>query len=160
MKTIEVKIDGKVVLSTEIEETTLNTQKPVDMPNKGDVYFYILGWGSLADDIWKQSDTDIGRYNQGNCFLIKDDAEQELIRREKVTAIKRRIKELNDGWVPDFDDRNQVKHTIIHDHESNKFVTIRNIKSQYFPDWMYCKTNVIAELIIDEFGDDLNYLFI
>ena len=160
MKTIELKIDGKVVpVSTETKEAILNTQKPADMPNVGDVYFYISGSSDIYEDIWRNTIVDIERYKKGNCFFNMPDAEQELARKQKVTAIKRRIAELNEGWKPNFDDKEQQKYRLLFGNITKSVIVDYDYTKKIVPEWQYFENLSIGFQLIDEFGDDLHYLF-
>ena len=71
-------------------------------------------------------------------------------------TVRKRIHELNDGWVPDWSSESQQKcYVYVH-----KEVLKRNFYyySKYVPNWMYLKSDELTKQLIAELPDELSII--
>lgn len=69
----------------------------------GDEFWFLTLCGHVCKDTWNGCYLDVGRRNQGNVFLTKEEAEFESKRREVVTKVKKYARPFNPGgenWAP------------------------------------------------------------
>lgn len=168
MKTITLENGKKIQIS---EESYRNLQKSINVkkryePKQGDRYYYISDIGTVLSSIWKDDDRDIYRYLIKNIFKTKDEAEQKLYLIKRKYKIIKRIEELNEGWKPDWNDDEQRKYYIEYypEHVDNDLDFMFNIENftnlKDKSDKYYFKSKEIGEQLIEEFDDELEYLFI
>ena len=92
---------------TDKERATLlslveKANKPVNKvwkPGDGETYFYLFGTGSIHVDRWNNCDIDCSRYEIGNCFKTREEAEFVLERQKVITELKRYALEHNEGEI-------------------------------------------------------------
>ena len=91
------------------------------------------------------------RRKVGSVFLTKQEAEKEATRRIAETELVRLIAEFNgDGWVPDWNDRNESNRILCFDHPSNKVVVDCFYRQQHSQAKFYLKPYDIPEELFKE----------
>lgn len=104
--------------------------------------------GDIHRTIWVDTRHDKWRYNQGNCFKTREEAEEY----KKYLEAYARIKQ-SSSFVPDWEDRDQLKWSIYYDHSTDKFKYESYYNYQY-PLSVYYATREEAEQAIKDYGDD------
>jgi len=99
-------------------------------------------------------------YNPANYnrFETKEEAERVAKKVNALLKLEKIAKVLNNGWVPNWNNVNQIKHGIFYHHPDNMFV----IGCVYHRDFMsncFFETEQKAKQAIELMGDDLKYLF-
>lgn len=81
-------------------------------PQFGDKYFYLSGRGFVQSSAWTNHEYDFQRFNLGNCFKTKQEAEEY----KENLLIKQQLKdlalELNNGVEIDWENYEQSKFSI------------------------------------------------
>lgn len=88
---IAEKYKGYEVDEEKLKEfLTPPTPKTVWNLKNGDRYYWSIdSYGNVYNETWKNDVIDNGRRNNGNCFLTKEDAEFEVMRRKvEATLLK------------------------------------------------------------------------
>jgi hypothetical protein len=122
-----------------------------------DNIYYTIEAGIAMRSIDIGDSVDQARFDEGNYFLTSVEAEEELKKRQIVTKVKDRIFELNDGWKCDWRDEIQQKYTfsiLTREIEIDSYSMLKDRSSL-----LYFKSREIGEQVLQEFGDDLYYLF-
>lgn len=151
-------------LKQQIEALPEDENKIRTLPNDGEKYTYISylnlncyerDYPTLFDDYPAKQNSSIGNY-----FKSEEDAEM-VIRAMKIEqAIRIRRIELNDGWEPDWDYLSESKYYITYDYIGSEDVFVSATFGFHFlPNFGYYKSEEIAEQIIYEFKDDLEWYF-
>ena len=105
---------------------------------------------------WDQHRIDLYRYNTQNCFRTTEEAEVKRDEDLLKARILDRIDELNEGWVPDWEDSKE-KYCPYYDYNMKIWVVVWNCKHQQHQ--FYLKSAQACQTLIDEFGDDLKVFF-
>lgn len=82
------------------------------MPEYGKKYFFVNSRGYIDYKFWEKIETDLFRFNTGNCFKTEQEAEEYKENLLTKQALKDLALELNDGVEIDWDDDNQPKFYI------------------------------------------------
>ena len=129
-----------------------------------DSYYYIGGNWAIYYNTY-EADNDNNNVNNNNTiamwnwFLTKQEAEKEVEKRKAIVRINNRIDELNDWWIPDWDDH--YKYNIYYNNNlyakcyKCDFTTYRKESHAI----KYMQTEEIAEEIIKEYKNDLDIIF-
>ena len=123
----------------------------------GGVTYYSIDWNGVNASTEVGDKIDQARFDEGNYFLTKVGAKEELKKRHIVTKVKDRIFELNDGWKCDWRNEGQQKYTfsiLNREIDIDSFYVLKDRSSD-----LYFKSREIGEQVRQEFGDDLYYLF-
>jgi hypothetical protein len=123
----------------------------------GHVNYYIIHLGNVWKSVEGEDKIDQARFDEGNYFLTSVEAEEELKRRQIVTKVKDRIFELNGGWKCDWRDSGQKKYSFEILSEVMGIDYWFQIKHRSSD--LHFKSRKIGEQLLQEFGDDLYYLF-
>jgi hypothetical protein len=96
--------------------------------------------------------TKVGYYQ--DIFIIKD----HFFSKKTYAQLKLQYiaDKLNDGWVPDWDDRDEYKYYIAYSHHSNEIVILHNTIVYEFK--TYFKSELLAKQAIKIMGSDMDYL--
>lgn len=117
------------------------------VPKKGEIYWHIYDDGILYSDYYDSegvSNIDMGRFMIGNSFETKQDAQDELNRRQALVRIWNNYDDKY-SWDIDWDNVNQDKYGMTCD--------MRN-KTVQFNDACWCKTS--TELPYFKSAEDRN----
>jgi hypothetical protein len=121
------------------------------------VTYFTIEYGIVSESKEGGDKVDQARFNEGNYFLTSVEAEEELKKRQIVTKVKDRIFELNDGWKCDWEDSGQKKYSFEILSEVMGIDYWFQIKHRSSD--LHFKSRKIGEQLLQEFGDDLYYLF-
>ena len=119
-------------------------------PDIGDGYYRLCGDGMIIGYSWTNSDSDFSYYAQGNAFPTREAAELERDKR----AVMKKLRDLAEGWVPEWSDNFQQKWFIHYDHESKRFFIKYSYKTQSIGTVCF-ETEAKARHAIDTLGDEL-----
>lgn len=144
---------------TDKERATLlslveKANKPVNKvwkPEDGEIYFYLYGTGSIHVDRWNNCDIDCSRYELGNCFKTREEAEFALEKLKVITELKRYALEHNEKEI-NWNDEDQDKFGLYFCHESKKILINTYNFSQH--NFIYFTSKEIARAAIKEIGED------
>ena len=109
IKGLEVEITDEQL--DELIKERENKGKPWK-PGLRDEYWVIDSWGDLNLVMWTNAHSDNYCYDSGNCFKTEEKAKAKLDYLKAVNTVNAKIRELNDGWTPDWDDWNQRKYEV------------------------------------------------
>lgn len=118
-------------------------------PQKGDTYWYSSAAGEIYYNVANDSE---GRLN---CYKTKEDA----VKSRDIAWAKQRviaaIEIANNGWKPDWEDKNTDKYNFTLNTNDNSIYTSvwRQVKT--FPNNMYMKSREVVEQIIKDYEEDL-----
>lgn len=90
------------------------------MPKYDERYYYISDSGVIISTPWYSTDSDIFRFNTGNCFKTEQEAKDYKENILTKQALKDLALELNNGVEIDWNDRNQKKYCFVYSHNGNK----------------------------------------
>ena len=150
----------------EVELVLTNEQEKAIEPKKygrqramvGGNYYYIGGYeGDICKDIEFGYKEDNFRFSVGNYYLTEEEAEKAKRIQINIVKINDRIDELNEGWVPDWNNPKQTKHSIGF-YESRLMEEVWGTLT-YLSKVNACKTESIAHQIISEFKEELEEIF-
>ena len=91
------------------EEDTWEMKCPYEI---GDKYYIVNPRGSVKFVFWNGCVSNEKTFNQGNTFPTKQAAELEAKRRKLLTRFRAFRDECNNGWKPDWENRNEYKYYI------------------------------------------------
>jgi hypothetical protein len=123
-------------------------------PKEGEEdYWYLCDEGKVFEDTWYATPVDKHRYDTGNCFKTKEQAEREIFERQLRFKLKKFAYE-NDEEEIDWNDVNKAKYYIYYslsnaelDYDFNYMGKIQGI--------IYFTSKEVVEKAIETFKDDL-----
>lgn len=125
---------------------------------EGDNVFKLGDDGLSWEYRWNRMVIDEGRFEQGNIFLTREAARLESKRRNLLTRFRAFRDECNDGWEPDWSNRDK-KWEISHDSDDERFKVFWCYATNSFSTFGYFKNEQDAQRAIDLFGDEIKELF-
>ena len=124
----------------------------------GDEYWFIKDFGDVFIDSWDGCEIDMGRFNTGNVFPTKQEAELEAKRRNLLTRFKAFRDECNGDWKPNWEDEREYKYCLR--FRKGKLLTNYYWLDNMFVPFGYFKNEQDAERAIKLFGDEIKELFV
>ena len=79
-------------------------------PKDNTLVYVILTDGTIDERRWDNNTYIREVYTSNNVFHTREEAEQHIKREKAIRKVTDRIKELNDGWYPDWNDFSQDKY--------------------------------------------------
>ena len=73
-------------------------------PEKHERYYFLDTINHVCSDVWYNGNGDLFRFNSDNCFKTVAEAKEKGEYNDAVIAVNMKIRELNDGWTPDWSD--------------------------------------------------------
>lgn len=121
-------------------------------PECGVVYFYLKHDGYIGSTHWGIEDTDLFRFNTGNCFKTEQEA---LDYRENILtkqALKDLALELNNGVEIDWEDEEQPKFNIYYNYGRNLLSSqwLYVVKTQD----VFCLNNQFLDIAKERIGEE------
>lgn len=129
-------------------------QKTIYNLECGDFYYYITSDGIVTKTTWRNSGHDFKCLSIGNIYLTQEDAEKALDKLKATAKVKKRIAELNDGWMPDWNN-NDDKWYIYYQYEDSKLDFDWYISPKVIDSSLYLKFGRLAERLIEEMPNEL-----
>ena len=141
-------------------ETPVTIPQPADMPKAGEVYYWIRPDGEInfSSYFLITSEIDYKRYEYGNCYLTKEDAEKAAAKQLATMRVLRKLRELEGDFVADLSNIYQDKYSVYFDCSVNEllFSVFRTV--MYAPaDWY--STKEAYEYIIENMASDLKLMY-
>lgn len=143
------------------EDITISAKPKVWKPEKNEKYYYVDSVGSVVlGQITSVDDDSIDSnlWNAGNMFPTKEAAEAYVKYRKAVVAVTRKIQELNEGWEPDWRDKQETKYEIYFDHNADTWFIDYRAFCQVPRPFPHCRTREIAQQVIDEMETELDVI--
>lgn len=125
-------------------------------------YFYISFWAEEIDSDIRYEDESEEVFVINRCFKTREEAEDYYQFLIAAATLKSEIIKINNGWIPNLDDENQLKFFIYSD-KSRKvldydytFGIIRKLKEDSI---FYLKDKESAKFIINKYQKELKKYF-
>ena len=143
---IAEKYKGYEVDEEKLKEfLTPPTPKTIWNLKNGDRYWSISSYADVYNKTWKNVVVDNWRRNIGNCFLTKEDAEFEVMRRKVETTLlkcgRREFKNKDYNFY------------IVYDHDES-LVGILNDTFRQYSNTIYFDTKELCQKAIEEAGEN------
>lgn len=122
-------------------------------PKDEDEYWSIRTNGTALISKWSNDTWDNGRYNIGNCFKTKEEAERELFERELRFKLKKFAYENNEEEI-NWNDDEKNKFFIYYGFGTNKLEWCIDYLAKNYGQ-IYFTSKEVAEKAIETFKDDL-----
>ena len=136
-------------------EEELNTlEKIKHFPSKGDNYIYCFPSGTL-DSCYNRD----GRVIP-NVYETREEAREAYNKAVAIEKVKRRIKELQGDWKPDWTVDAEEKFCIMYDHAKRIFITDCWYVTEHFQILPYMENKTIATTIINEMEGELELILL
>lgn len=143
---IAEKYKGYEVDEEKLKEfLTPPTPKTVWNLKNGDRYWSISSYADVYNKTWKNVVVDNWRRNIGNCFLTKEDAEFEIMRRKVETTLLKYGRR-------EFKNRD-YNFYILYDHDES-LVGILNDTFRQYSNTIYFDTKELCQKAIEEAGEN------
>nr|DAV68536.1 MAG TPA: hypothetical protein [Caudoviricetes sp.] len=119
---------------------------------KSKKYWFIDSEGNIKDTNWYTDSSDLNRFNLGNTFNTKEEAEKELLRRVVVSKVGQFRRECYGDWVPDWGNDDEEKYTIT---SNGMYFFATQTNCDIFNIFGYFKYEKECKKALDLFSDDL-----
>ena len=123
------------------------------MPEKGDIYYFIGNDGSIFEDKWANNSYDQQRFNSYNYFKTEEEAQKEIDRRLIKAKLNDIANRLNGGQIINWDSAIQRKYHLTLSNEGSlnlSFSLIDKIEGA-----TYCLSQDFLEVAVDEIGEQV-----
>ena len=130
--------------------------KPDDykhFPSKGDTYYALTPWGKIEEIFAHDNKV------RPNTYKTYEEAKKAYNKTVALEKVKRRIKELQGDWEPDWSDDDERKFYIIYHYTNRSFRSVDWNITQYSTLIPYMENEQIAVTIINEMEDELKLIF-
>lgn len=94
-------------------------------------------------------------YIRSLAFKTREEAEQYDKERILLFKMHKWAEEHNGGWIPNWNDFTEKKHSIVYDHNFEKFYTHSNFYNVYLSKLPLFKSEEIVKQFIKEFGKEI-----
>lgn len=138
-----------------------NKENRVWKPEDREKYYYIDGYSCVVEDTWEGLEVDIDRFDIGNAFKTREEAEIALERARVKTELERYALEHNDSKKEAWDGNN-FRFEIACGYLSKECISVSTNTGTYRGESItYFTSKEIAEGAIKSVGKDriLKYLF-
>ena len=122
-------------------------------PKEKEKYFYIEDCMGVSDDRNVQAPIDYCRFNIGNFFKTKIEAEHILEKLKVIHELQKFAYENNEGEI-DWKNFNQCKYYLVYDTEDEELYVDYSIQCESEPFNIYFTSSKIAKRAIEEIGED------
>ena len=125
---------------------------------KYDQYYTINLVGGIYIYTWVNDEIDDTRLHTGNVYLTKQDAQKALTKLKATALVKKRIAELNEGWVPDWEDDDEYAYFIVYNSFWLKLDIDFNSIFKTLDNSLYLKSSKLVQQLIDEMPNELKLM--
>lgn len=135
-------------------EEKLKTFKPRvgrQVPENGDIYYFIGNDGSIFEDKWANNSYDQQRFNSYNYFKTEEEAQREIDRRLIKAKLNEIANRLNGGQVINWDSAIQRKYYLNLDTGVSLILSFSLIDKM--EGTTYCLSEDFLEVAVDEIGE-------
>ena len=122
------------------------------VPENGDVYYFISANGTIYEVKWANDSYDQQRFSVHNCFKTKEEAQKEIDRRLTKAKLNEIANRLNDGQVIDWDSTIQCKYYLALNNEGSLNFSFSLIDKTEGA--TYCLSEDFLEVVVDEIGEE------
>lgn len=158
-------VDGTNQLSEEMDKLRslydklkLESAEEFDYPfEEKEKYWKVGEWGEIVDYNWFDNGNHTERYNQGNVFKTKPEAELERDRRALLTRFRQFRDKCNGDWKPDL---NNTKYYIYLDCDYLMLNIFSSMIRDAFNLFGYFKNKEDCQRAIELFGDEIKRLWV
>lgn len=158
-------VDGTNQLSEEMDKLKslydklkLESAEEFDYPfEEKEKYWKVGEWGEIVDYNWFDNGHHTERYNQGNVFKTKPEAELERDRRALLTRFRQFRDKCNGDWKPDL---NNTKYYIYLDCDYLMLNIFSSMIRDAFNLFGYFKNKEDCQRAIELFGDEIKRLWV
>ena len=158
-------VDGNQSIVEEVDKLKslydklkLESAEEFDYPfEEKEKYWKVGEWGEIADYNWFDNGNHTERYNQGNVFKTKPEAELERDRRALLTRFRQFRDKCNGDWKPDL---NNTKYYIYLDCDYLMLNIFSSMIRDAFNLFGYFKKKEDCERAIRLFGDEIKRLWV
>jgi len=158
MKTIIDKKTGKEITISDESYEALFPQKRW-RPEYNETYYYVNSAKEVDFNLWSNDSIDNYRYKTRNVFRTGKEAEQKLHAIKKKYKILDVIEELNEDWKPNWANKFERKYFLYYMIDNKEWDIDFFTHHKELPDEFYFKSEEIGNQLIQEFDDNLKYLF-
>ena len=150
-KSLEEQIEERLkeILQQEKSKSSSIRQKP----EYGEKYFFVNSRGHIDYKFWEEIETDLFRFNTGNCFTTEEEAndfKENLLTKQ---ALKDLALELNQGKKIDWSNCNNNKYYIfIHSIGNSLSTTYTNDYNSVGQ--IYCYDKMFLTIAIERIGEE------
>lgn len=142
------------------DKLKLESAEEFDYPfEEKEKYWKVGEWGEIADYNWFDNGNHTERYNQGNVFKTKPEAELERDRRALLTRFRQFRDKCNGEWEPDFD-KDSFKYYLSLNHRTKVWKIHCSCNLEDFNLFGYFRKESDAERAIELFGDEIIRLWV
>ena len=155
--------DGNIKFNNFTQETIANTlaedweiveeKKKYWTPKEKEKYFYIEDCMGVSDDRNVQAPIDYCRFNIGNFFKTKIEAEHILEKLKVIHELQKFAYENNEGEI-DWKNFNQCKYYLVYDTKDEDLYVDYTAYSKKEPFNIYFTSSKIAKRAIEAVGED------
>lgn len=151
--------DGLVITGIDFEAALADDWEIVEekkkywTPKEKEKYFYIEDCMGVSDDRNVQAPIDYCRFNIGNFFKTKIEAEHMIEKLKVIHELQKFAYENNEGEI-DWKNFNQRKYKIFYDAEDEDLYVDYSIQCESEPFNIYFTSFKIAKKAIEEIGED------
>ena len=139
-------------------ESELNKlEKIKHFPSEGEIYYFYTPMGTVCSNTVTNDDVEDLKVN---VFKTRDEAKEAYNKAVAVEKIKRRIKELQGDWKPNWLDDGEEKFCIMHDHFKKLFITDCWYLTEHYQLLPYMENKTIAATIMNEMEDELKLILL
>ena len=122
-------------------------------PKEKEKYFYIEDCMGVSDDRNVQAPIDYCRFNIGNCFKTKEEAEHILEKLKVIHELQKFAYENNEEEI-DWKNFNQCKYKIFYDAEDGDLYVDYSVQCESEPFNIYFTSFKVAKKAIEAVGED------
>ena len=153
-KSLEEQIEERLKEILQQENfKNINSPNIRQKPALGDTYFYINSAGVICKCIWQYDNTDLFRFNIGNCFTTEQEAKDYKENILTKQALKDLALELNQGKKIDWSNCNKNKYYIfIHSMGNSLSTTYTNDYNSVGQ--IYCYDKMFLTIAIERIGEE------
>ena len=127
-------------------------------PKDNTLVYVVLTDGTIYSLTWSDCGDHHDMYDVGSVFHTRGEAEQHVKREKAIRKVTDRIKELNDGWYPDWNNDEHKYYFNSYNHFDNSIFIVYYFYTQSYPNSHYMKSEEIAEQIRNEMFDDIKLM--
>lgn len=121
-------------------------------------YFFIDDEGTVNESKWDDWEIDINRFEQGNIFNNKEEAELESKRRALLAKFRAFRNDYNGGWKPDWNDMNEAKWSAV--LSDGELLALSMYSNNSFDTFGHFKNQEDCQKAIELFGEEIIKLFV
>lgn len=124
------------------------------VPGERETYYYITPNG-VCRATKEDCEWDTQALSFHKVFKTEEEAEKELKRKQAETRVLKRIAEMNEGWIPDWDNEDEYKYSIDYSYGNQRLFSDGFSIDKCLLNDFYLKSKELAEQLISEMEEDL-----